>query len=80
MSDAPDGIVDEKMTRLFGRSWRTSLGGLATGVCGLVVVADQFIPHPVLHAVSAVCVGLGLAGAGAIGFRAKDKGVSGTAR
>lgn len=80
MSEAPDGIVDEKMTRLFGRSWRTSLGGLATGICGVVVVADQFVPHPALHAAAAICMGLGLVGGGVIGFRAKDKGVSGTAR
>jgi hypothetical protein len=80
MNDAPDGILDEKMSRLFGRSWRTSLGGLATGVCGVVVIVDQFVPHPALHALASVCVGLGLVGGGAIGFRAKDRGVTGAGR
>jgi len=75
-----DGVVDEKMSRLFGRSWRTSLAGLATGVCSLVVVADLFVPHPVLHAMAGVCTALGLAGASVVGLKAKDKGVSGSQR
>lgn len=79
-SNKPDGIIDEKMTQLFGRSWRTSLGGLASGICGVVVVVDQFVPHPVLDIAARICIGLGLAGAGVVGLKAKDKGVSGTAR
>lgn len=75
-----DGFVDEKMSRIFGRSWRTSVAGFATAACSLVVVADLFVPHPVLHAMAGVCTALGLAGAGVVGLKAKDKGVSGTSR
>lgn len=82
MSDnsKPDGAIDSLFTRIFGRSWRTTTTGLATFGCGVVVVADQFIANPVLHAASGICIALGLAGAGVVGVQSKDKNVSGENR
>lgn len=76
----PDGVLDEKMTRLFGRSWRTTFGGIVTTGCALVVVADQFIMHPILHAAAGICIAAGLTGAGVALTRAKDAKVSGRSR
>ena len=72
-----NGSIDDFLSRLFGRSYRTTIGGLATFGCGVVVVLNQFVAHPVLHAASGICVALGLAGAGAVGIVAKDARVSG---
>lgn len=76
----PDGAIDSWMTKLFGRSWKTTTTGLLTFGCGVVVAADHFVANPVLHAIAGVCVATGLAGAGAIGISAKDKNVSGSNR
>lgn len=73
----PDGALDSFMVRLFGRSWRTTTTGLATFACGVVVVADQFVANPALHAAAGVCAALGLASAGAGGIAAKDKRTTG---
>ncbi|MFO0447387.1 MAG: hypothetical protein ACK52I_01640 [Pseudomonadota bacterium] len=75
-----DGLVDEKMTKLFGKSWRTTLGGALSFGCGVVVVADQFVAHPVLHAAAGACMALGLASAGVVGVAAKDKRTTGAQR
>lgn len=72
-----DGLVDEKLTKLFGKSWRTSLSGALTFGCGVVVVADQFVAHPALHAAAGICTALGLVGAGVVGAAAKDKRTTG---
>ena len=72
-----NGSIDDFLSRLLGRSYRTSIVGAATFLCGVVVVLDQFVAHPVLHAASGICVALGLAGAGAVGIVAKDARVSG---
>lgn len=83
MTDAPapaapaDGWIDQKMTAVFGRSWRTTCGGITTAVCGVVVVVDQFVHHPVLHAAAQVCIAVGVTGAGVTGIFAKDARVSG---
>lgn len=75
----PDGIIDGFFTNVFGRSWRTSLGGAGAFVCGIVVVADQFIVNPVLHTASGICIALGLAAGGAGLNAAKDARVTGLA-
>jgi hypothetical protein len=80
MDEKHDGIIDEKLSKIFGKSWRTSLGGALSFGCGIVVVADQFVSHPVLHAAAGVCMALGLAGAGVVGAAAKDKRTTGAQR
>ena len=72
-----NGSIDDFLSRLLGRSYRTTIGGLATFVCGVVVAVDHFVAHPLLHTVAGVCTALGLAGAGAVGLAAKDARVSG---
>lgn len=76
-SDKPDGLIDSALTRLFGRSWRTTTTGLLTFGCGVVVAVDQFVANPLLHTVASVCVATGLAGAGVVGISAKDKRTTG---
>ena len=72
-----NGSIDDFFSRLLGRSYRTTISGLATFGCGVVVVLDQFVAHPVLHTVAGVCTALGLAGAGVGLSQAKDARVSG---
>lgn len=71
------GWIDDTLSNIFGRSYRTALGGLATLGCGVVVAVDQFVSHPILHGAAQVCIALGLAGAGAVGLVAKDARISG---
>jgi len=72
-----NGSIDDFLSRLLGRSYRTTVVGAATFICGVVVAVDHFVAHPVLHAVASVCTALGLASAGAVGLAAKDARVSG---
>lgn len=72
-----NGSIDDFLSRLLGRSYRTTVVGAATFLCGVVVAVDHFVAHPVLHTVAGVCTALGLASAGAVGFAAKDARVSG---
>ena len=72
-----NGAIDDFLSRLLGRSYRTSIVGAATFVCGVVVVADQFLVHPALHIASGICVALGLGTAGVGLSQAKDRNVSG---
>ena len=72
-----NGSIDDFLSRLLGRSYRTSIVGAATFLCGVVVAVDHFVAHPLLHTVAGVCTALGLAGAGAVGIVAKDARVSG---
>lgn len=42
MSDqnsSPDGAIDSWMTKLFGRSWRTTCAGFTTLVVGIIAIA-----------------------------------------
>lgn len=73
----PDGAIDRVMTNILGRSWRTSLTGVATLACSMVVVADMVIHHPGLRVAAQVCTALGFTSAGAGLLRAKDAQVSG---
>ena len=75
MSTQPDGAIDGFLTKIFGRSWKTSLSGALTFACG-VAVALPGVPQPIKDG-CAVALPL-LTGAGLI--VAKDKGVSGTSR
>lgn len=72
-----NGSIDDFLSRLLGRSYRTSIVGAATFLCGVVVAVDHFVAHPLLHTVAGVCTALGLASAGAVGLAAKDARVSG---
>ncbi len=73
----PDGFIDEKMSKIFGRSWRTSVGAWGGFACSIVVVADQFVANPILHAASGICMALGLSSASMGLMRAKDAKVTG---
>lgn len=77
VSPPPEGKIDLWLSTWLGSSWRTSISGLLTIGCGLVVAVDQFVPHPVLHVAAQVCTAAGLVTGGAIGFAAKDRRVSG---
>lgn len=48
MSDAPDpahdGAIDRFMTKIFGRSWRTTSTGLITFVLGILAVMPGVPP------------------------------------
>jgi len=69
---APDGLIDQHLSRIFGRSWRTSLLGLVAVACGLVPLIPG-VPADVADTVGkvgAIVVGGGL-------LAAKDKSVSG---
>lgn len=79
-SSVDNGVLDAFMTRIFGRSYRTTIGGIATFGCGVVVVVDQFVANPLLHTAASVCTALGLVGAGAVGVVSKDARVSGLAK
>jgi hypothetical protein len=71
----PDGAIDAFMSRLFGRSWKTTCTGILA-VVGTVVQLIPGIPPEVKHGVG---IGVGvLTGTGLIA--AKDKNVSGTGR
>jgi hypothetical protein len=72
-----NGAVDDFLSRIFGRSYRTAIAGAATFGCGVVVAVDHFVANPLLHSVAGVCLALGLGGAGAVGIVAKDARVSG---
>lgn len=82
-TDAPspaapaDGWIDRVLTNIFGRSWRTTCGGITTTICGIVVVADQFVHHPALDVAAKICIATGMTAAGVTGIFAKDARVSG---
>jgi hypothetical protein len=48
MSDAPDpahdGAIDRFMSRIFGRSWRTTCGGLTSLLLGVLAFAPGVPP------------------------------------
>lgn len=71
----PDGIVDGFFSRVFGRSWKTTLAGLGAFVCGVAPLIPG-IPSIVLD----ICrVALpALTGTGLM--LAKDRSVSGPPR
>jgi hypothetical protein len=47
------GLLNRKMTWLLGRSWRTTLLGIITTVCGVVVVIPG-LPAPLVDVCKAV--------------------------
>jgi hypothetical protein len=75
MSTQPDGAVDGLLTKIFGRSWKTSLTGLAALACGVASLIPGLPPiiHDICRVALPVLTGSGL-------MLAKDRGVTGTAR
>ena len=71
------GAIDDFLTNWFGRSYRTTIGGIATLGCGVLVAVNQVVHNPILNVVAGVCTALGLAGAGAVGIVAKDSRITG---
>ena len=67
-----DGFIDGVMSKVFGRSWKTSVSGIIVFVCGIV----PYVPglHPL---VQDICRALLPAVTGAGLILAKDKNVSG---
>jgi glycerol-3-phosphate responsive antiterminator len=77
MTDAPaplsdDGVVGAFLSRIFGRSYRTTLAGLAATTCAIVAILPGIDPEA---AKTAEKIGL-LIGAGGL-IVAKDGRVSG---
>lgn len=70
--DDDGGIVGRAITRVFGRSWSTSLYGLMAGASGIVAVVPD-LPHRV-HQLAAIVSAIGIA---LLGHAAKSKNVTG---
>lgn len=73
--DAPDGAIDAALTKVFGRSWRTSLTGAAALIAGAIALLPGISPTvvEVARMVALAATGSGL-------MLAKDRGVSGAPR
>ena len=71
-AEKPDGFIDGIMSKVFGRSWKTTVAGLVVVACGVV----SFIPGmpPVVYL---ICQALGPVAAGGGLVTAKDRNVSG---
>lgn len=71
-NEAPDGVLDEWMGKILGRSWKTSLLGLLALGCGVAPLIPGLPPVllEVCRVVLPVATGGGL-------LAAKDKGVTG---
>lgn len=73
--DDDNGLVEDVLVRIFGRSYRTTLMGLVTLLCGVAIVVPG-VPHVVVDickVVLPIATGSGL-------LIAKDSRVSGTDR
>ena len=71
----PEGKLDLWLSTWLGSSWRTTISGVLTAGCGVVVAVDHFVPNPVLHTIAGVCTAMGLVTGGVVGLAAKDKRV-----
>ena len=70
-----DGVIDEWMSRLLGKSWKTTLAGIAATACGVALVVPGLPPVvvSVCQVILPIATGAGL-------VAAKDKGVTGGKR
>lgn len=72
---AHDGFIDGFMSKILGRSWKTSIAGWVAIACGIV----QVIPG-VPQVVRDVCLVVGPVAGGTGLVQAKDKNVHGSNR
>lgn len=78
MAEHEGGEVGHRIEKLFGRSWRTTLGALIAGAAGLVIVIGPHVGAPAV--VLEVAKFLALGGVVGGGLAAKDRQVSGLPR
>lgn len=72
----PDGLVDERMTRLLGRSWRTSLSGALSIICGAIAAVGYSSPGLIDPRIVGIAIALAPLIGGAGLMFAKDARVS----
>lgn len=71
------GFFERGLIFFFGKSYKTTAPGLVAGACTVIVAADQFVAHPVLHVAAGVCGALTAASATLIGIGSKANNVTG---
>jgi hypothetical protein len=76
----PEGVLPSLVKKWLGPSWKTSLSGDLTVICGTVVALEQISPGLLPHKWVALAGALGMM-LGGVGLRmAKDKTTTGAQR
>ena len=78
--EAGDGFIDSTLTKIFGHSYRTTIAGLASMTCGVVVAVGMASPGMIPQNIVAIAAALTpiIGGAGLV--IAKDSRVTGGTR